>query len=165
MVPSASFPHLRELHEKYASRGLVIVGVTQYCQQEWDDKAQCTKRAQSPKEVTAEREQATLMKFARHHQLKYRIAVTHNSNFKRAYGVTAIPQFVLIDRSGIVRLIRVGSGPPNEHDLDEKLTELFREPAAVRPAARRPPATSNDSSQQNSPTACYVGSAVRTQSL
>ncbi len=133
----ATFPNLRELHEKYGPRGLVIVGVTQYYQYEWDDKAQRARRAPSPKDVTAEKEQATLLKFARHHQLKHRIAVTRNSDFKDAYGVTGIPQFVLIDRSGIVRLIRVGSGATPAQDLDEKLAELFGDPA-VRLPARRP---------------------------
>jgi thiol-disulfide isomerase/thioredoxin len=132
----ASFPHLREMHEKYGSRGLVIVGVTQYYQHEWDDKAKRTRRAQSPKDVTAVQEQATLVKFAKHHQLNYRIAVTRNGDFNAAYGVTGIPQFVLIDRSGIVRLIRVGCGATQRHDLEAKLAELFHDSAAAANAPK-----------------------------
>jgi hypothetical protein len=124
------------LHEKYGSRGLVIVGVTQYYQHEWDDKAQRTKRAQSPKTVTIEQEQATLVKFARHHQLKYRIAVARSSDFNDAYGVTGIPQVVLIDRSGTVRLVRVGCGAAQTHDLDARLAELFGDPAPAAKAAK-----------------------------
>jgi hypothetical protein len=121
------------LNQKYGPRGLVIVGVTEYYQHEWDDTAKRTRRARSSKIVTAEQERATLMKFAKHHQLKYRIAVTpEDGDFKDSYGVTSIPQFVLIDRSGIVRLIGVGAGAQQAHDLDAKLAELFgdRPPAA-----------------------------------
>ena len=131
----AAFPHLRELNEKYAQRGLVIVGVTQYYQHEWDDKAKRTRRAQSPQEVTPAQEQATLVKFAKHHQLKYRIAVTRKtSDFSNAYGVKGIPQFVLIDRSGIVRLIRVGYGAKQAHDMEAKVAELCGDSAAATKA-------------------------------
>lgn len=34
----ATFPHLREWHEKYADRGLVIVGLTRYYGYRWDDE-------------------------------------------------------------------------------------------------------------------------------
>ncbi|HEY2249894.1 MAG TPA: TlpA disulfide reductase family protein [Planctomycetaceae bacterium] len=127
----ATFPHLREWNEKYAAKGLVIVGVTKYYKHEWDDEAKRTKQTQTPAEFTAAQEQETLVKFAEHHMLKHRFAVMSNtSGFDKEYGVTGIPQAVLIDRTGAVRMIRVGSGDKNAHDLDTLLEELFRDGAA-----------------------------------
>jgi len=126
----ATFPHLREWNEKYAAKGLVIIGVTKYYKHEWDDEAKRTKQAQSPDEFTAEKEQGTLVKFAEHHMLKHRFAVmSRDSGFDREYGVTGIPQAVIIDRTGTVRMIRVGSGDKNAHDLDTLLEELFSDAA------------------------------------
>jgi thiol-disulfide isomerase/thioredoxin len=131
-----TFPHLRALQEKYSSRGLVIIGVTKYYKHVWDFEAKRTRRATSPSAVTFEREQTTLLKFAKYHKLNYRIAVSRSDDFNDAYDVTAIPQVVLIDRSGTVRLIRVGSGVKEAQDLDAKLAELFSEPAAAAKGAK-----------------------------
>jgi hypothetical protein len=43
------------------------------------------------------------------------------------YGVTGIPQAVLIDRKGDVRLVKVGSGEENAKALDELLKKLLAE--------------------------------------
>ena len=61
--------------------------VTKYYKHEWDDEAKRTKQSASPKDFTAEQEQATLVKFAEHHMLKHRFAVMNNtSGFDEAYG-------------------------------------------------------------------------------
>jgi thiol-disulfide isomerase/thioredoxin len=124
----ATFPHLREWNEKYASKGLVMIGVTRYYQYDWDDTAKRPKPSQG---LAPEAEQAAMVKFAEHHQLKHRFAVTpSNSQFSAKYGVTGIPQVVLIDQEGKVRLIRVGSGEANARDIDEMLKKLLGDEAA-----------------------------------
>jgi hypothetical protein len=50
--------------------------------------------------------------------------------------VTGIPQVVLIDRSVTVRLVRVGSGATQMHDLDAQLAELFGDPAPAAKAVK-----------------------------
>ena len=64
-------------------------------------------------------------KFAKHHQLEHAFAVMDDGGeLNRYYGVTGIPQVVLIDRNGRIRMIRVGSGEANAtalHDMIEKL--------------------------------------------
>jgi thiol-disulfide isomerase/thioredoxin len=122
----ATFPHLREWNEKYGSQGLVVIGATRYYQYDWDDEG---KQIKADKQLTPEQEQAALVRFAAHHELKHRFAVVpKDSEFQASYGVTGIPQVVLIDRAGNVRMIRVGSGDKNAHDLDEMLKKLLAEP-------------------------------------
>jgi thiol-disulfide isomerase/thioredoxin len=130
----ATFPHLREWNEKFGPKGLVIVGITRYYQHEWDEDVKRTKQV---KDLPPESEQASMVKFAEHHQLKHRFAVMpKNSQFNDAYGVTGIPQAVLIDRTGTVRMIRVGSGEKNAHDLEKMLEELIGDSADAAATAK-----------------------------
>lgn len=117
----ATFPHLTEWHEKYADKGLVIVGLTQYYGYGWDDKEQKHVRLD---DLSEEDEQSAVVKFAEHHGLKHRLAyMPKGSSVSRAYGVYGIPQAVLIDRAGNVRLIRVGSGEKNAHEIQAAIEE------------------------------------------
>ena len=146
----ATFPHLREWQEKYSEKGLVIVGVTRFYGYEWNDEAnrpmrpmkkpavakEGEKKEEAEKElvVTHETELAMLKKFAEFHRLKHRFALqSDDSPVAKHYVVTGIPQAVVIDRQGIVRLIKVGSGPANAkalHDMIEKL--LGEKPVAAK---------------------------------
>ncbi len=124
----ATFPHLREWNEKYSDKGLVIVGVTRHYKYGWDDDA---KKIQKIDDIKPADEQAAMVKFAEHHQLKHRFVVTPaESPFWKHYGVTSIPHVVLIDRDGKVRLIRVGSGEANAKALHEMIEKLIETPAA-----------------------------------
>ena len=123
----ATFPHLREWHEKYADKGLVIVGLTRYYNYTWNEKA--GRASRSPAKVSPEDEQEMLKQFTKHHQLKHVIAVMTDNSVSEAFGVTGIPQVVVIDRDGKVRLIRVGSGPKNAHDVEEMIKKLIGEKA------------------------------------
>ena len=58
----ATFPHLREWNEKYAGKGLVMIGLTDYYNFDWDEKA--GKATHSRDKVAPEKEQAMLVKFA-----------------------------------------------------------------------------------------------------
>ncbi len=147
----ATFPHLREWQEKYSEKGLVIVGMTRYYGYEWnaatnrpmkpvkkpvEKKEGEDKEAEKEKEtvVTHEAEQAMLLKFAEFHGLKHRFALQGNGNtVAKQLAVQGIPQAVLIDRQGNIRLIRVGSGVKNAkaiHDMIEKL--LADKPVAAK---------------------------------
>ena len=121
----ATFPHLRDWNEKYGSRGFQVVGVTRYYQYGWDADA---KRPSRSPDLSPEDERKALDQFAEHHQLKHPFAIMgEGSKFQEEYGVTGIPQAVLIDKKGIVRMIKVGSGDKNAHDLEELIEKLLAE--------------------------------------
>ncbi|GIW96233.1 MAG: thioredoxin [Pirellulaceae bacterium] len=119
----ATFPHLREWHEKYHGRGLEIVGVTRRYQFGWDEQA---KRPRREPNITPEQEDEATKKFLQHHQLKHRIAVLpDDSPLYQQYGISAIPTAILIDKSGKVRMVRVGSGDQNARDLEKMIEQLL----------------------------------------
>ncbi len=120
----ATFPHLKEWQEKYADKGLVMVGLTRYYNYEWDDAAGRAKRSQG--QVAASDEQKMLEKFAEQHALKHRFAVQgKESSLDEYYAVSGIPHVVVIDQEGKVRMIKVGSGEANAKALEGLLKELL----------------------------------------
>jgi thiol-disulfide isomerase/thioredoxin len=118
----ATFPHLRDWQAEYGDKGLVIIGVTGYYKYKWDDE---TKRQKSDKEASKEDEQAMLVKFAEMHSLKHRFAIQDGRSMSEYYGVTGIPEAVVIDQQGKVQLVRVGSGDANAKDIDDLLKKLL----------------------------------------
>ncbi len=124
----ATFPHLREWNEKYGDSGLVIVGVTSYYNYKWDaEKGTHARAAAGDPKVSPEDEQAMLVEFAKKHELAHRFALQDGRGLSEFYGVTGIPQAVVIDRKGKVRMIRVGSGQKNADELGGMIEELLKE--------------------------------------
>ncbi len=119
----ATFPHLIEWDKKYDD--LVIIGLTNYYNYSWDEKA---KRATRSKDkVDHETEQDMLVQFAKQHKLTHTFGLQTERNLAEHYGVTGIPEVVVIDRKGKVRLIRVGSGEANAHAVQEMIEKLIEE--------------------------------------
>ncbi len=122
----ATFPHLREWHEEFADDGLVIIGMTKFYNYDWDEEKGRAMRQKE--EVPAEAELAMLEKFRDQYELEHGFAAAPKTGKSSAdYGVSGIPQAVLIDREGNIRMIRVGSGPANAEALHEMTTELIPE--------------------------------------
>jgi len=119
----ATFPHLREWQEKYADKGLVIIGLTRYYNYKWDDEAERPRRVTDG--VEPEEEHGMLLQFAAHHKLKHRFAIQKDRTVSGYYGVTGIPQVVVIDRKGKIRIIRVGSGGKNAKDVEKMIQQLL----------------------------------------
>jgi thiol-disulfide isomerase/thioredoxin len=119
----ATFPHLREWNEEYASKGLVMIGLTRYYNFLWDEHTD--KATSSQEKVASEKEQAMLVKFADQHKLTHHLGVERGNTLSKYYGVTGIPHVVVIDREGIVRLIKVGSGATNAKAIGELLETLL----------------------------------------
>lgn len=120
----ATFPHLKEWNEKYADKGLVMIGLTNYYNFKWDDDKGRASRSQE--KVSAEDEQKMLEKFAEHHELKHRFAVqAKDSTLSEYYAVSGIPHVVVIDQEGKVRMIKVGSGDENAKAIGGLLDELL----------------------------------------
>ncbi|XZE21105.1 TlpA family protein disulfide reductase [Pirellulaceae bacterium SH449] len=122
----ATFPHLQEWHDAYSEKGLVIVGATRLYNYDWN--AETGKAQRSEGQVSVEDELRMLEKFRESYELKHGFVVTANEDaFGDYYAVTGIPQAVVIDKKGAVRLVRVGSGEANAKDLHDMIEKLLAE--------------------------------------
>ena len=120
----ATFPHLRDWQKKYEAKGLVILGLTTYYGYDWDAEAA---RIKPVSNLSEQREQAALVQFANHYQLNHRFGVMSKTGaLASSYGVTGIPQAVLIDKQGKIRMIKVGSGEENAKALEGMIEELLK---------------------------------------
>lgn len=123
----ASFPHLRDWHDEFGDDGLQIVGVTRYYNYTWDEDAERATRV-AGKDVSPEEERSMLKSFLAKHELKHPTIITpEGSSMQSDYGVTGIPHAVLIDREGIVQLVKVGSGRANAEAIKAKIEELMKQ--------------------------------------
>ena len=122
----ATFPHLIEWQEKYAEKGLVIIGATRYYQRGWN--AETNRITPRNTKLTTEDENAATAQFAGFHKLKHRLMVVPStSKFHSEYAVSGIPQAVLIGRDGKIRMIKVGSGSANAKALHDEIEKLLAE--------------------------------------
>jgi thiol-disulfide isomerase/thioredoxin len=122
-----TFPDLNRWHDKYGCKGLQIVAVTSYYSLTFDKE---TGRARPGGQLSAEAEQAMLREFAAYHKLNYRLQALPRDQWRKTsndYAVQGIPAFVLIDKQGVVRLARVGSGPQNAADVEAMVQKLLAE--------------------------------------
>lgn len=124
-----TFPHLRDWHREFKGQGLEVVGLTTYYEfADFDREAGKLKRA-DPK-LTRIQEQNMLKDFAAHHKLEHLLLTVPADEADKlfdAYRVSAIPQVVLIDRKGIVRLVKVGGGLDTAREVEARIKELLAE--------------------------------------
>ena len=124
----ATFPHLIEWHEKFADKGLVILGSTNFYNYKWDEEAGKAVRAEEGTTVAPEDELAMLEKFRESYKLHHGFFVNpKESTYASAFAVSGIPQAVLLDKQGKIQLIRVGSGEANAKAIEAKIEELLAE--------------------------------------
>jgi thiol-disulfide isomerase/thioredoxin len=125
----ATFPHLRAWHKEYKDRGLEIIGLTSYYQRYgFDPKA--GKLTAAKEQLSEKDEQAMLKDFAAHHKLNHLLIAAPRADLKKVYQgykVTGIPEAVLIDRRGRVRMVKVGSGEANAKALEGMIKKLIAE--------------------------------------
>ncbi len=125
----ATFPHLRDWTSNYKDKGLVIVGVTGYYERFGFDKEK-GKLTKAADKLTKEQEQDMLKDFAAHHKLGHLLLSLGNEEKKKLYEdykVTGIPTAVVIDKKGVVRLVKVGSGEENAKAIEEEIKKLIAE--------------------------------------
>lgn len=125
----ATFPHLREWNETYKDKGLEIVGVTTYYEKLGFDKEKGKLKRLEEKQSTTE-EQAMLKDFAEHHKLNHILMTVPRENMEKIYEeykVRGIPHVVLIDRKGVVRLVKVGAGEATAKAIEEMIKTLIGE--------------------------------------
>jgi thiol-disulfide isomerase/thioredoxin len=125
----ATFPHLREWQKEYGKEGLEILGVTRYYEKYDFDKGTGKLKTAAGGGLNAGQEQAMLKDFVAHHKLEHRIMTMSKDEWNKVvnkdYRVTGIPTAVLIDRKGIVRMVRVGSGQANADALKAEIKKLL----------------------------------------
>ena len=104
-----TFPFLKEWYDKYADRGLVIVGV------------------HSP-EFEFEKKRANVEAAAQQYGLKWPIAQDNDFRTWRAFNNRAWPAKYLIDEDGLIRYSHLGEGAYDE--TEQKIRELLEEAGA-----------------------------------
>jgi thiol-disulfide isomerase/thioredoxin len=122
----AAIPQMKELHEKFKDKGVVVLGVTKYY-------GYAEGHPMNPVQ-----ESAFLETFKKDKALPYPFAVADDDVNAIKYAVSAIPTTVIIDRKGIVRFIGTGYAAGADKrvtDLLEKLTEE-KVPTAAQTAAQ-----------------------------
>jgi thiol-disulfide isomerase/thioredoxin len=123
----ATFPHLRDWSKEFRKEGLEIVGVTTYFEKLGFDK-EAGKLKPLQEAMKPAEEHDMLKDFIAHHKLTHEILVVSKDAWKKAsddYRFRGIPTAVLIDRQGVVRMVRVGSGPQNAADLEAEIKKLL----------------------------------------
>jgi thiol-disulfide isomerase/thioredoxin len=138
-----SFPHLREWRKEFGEQGFEVLGVTSYFKHYGFDKEEgklkfVGKKKEDPDTghititggLEPAQENQMLRDFAAYHKLKYRIIVLSEENWMKAardYNRSGIPQAVLIDRLGVVRMVKAGASPDNAEALAEEIQKLVKE--------------------------------------
>ena len=107
-------PRLSALKDKFGVQGLSVVGIT-----------------------TDDAEKAAV--FAERHQMRYGVVVDKDGDTSRAYGVSALPTMILVDKKGIVREVFIGYDPSGDARLESTVKTLLAEPGP--PATPLPPPT------------------------
>jgi len=126
-----TYPSIVRLHDRWAPKGLQVIFATEL----YGFFGQ-------PRALPAEQElEADRRYFVEEHRLPFKIAIESqrqpvpgqsaapNLNEDR-YKVGGIPQIVVIDKAGTIRLIIIGSDPSSEARLDDVVQRLLREPTA-----------------------------------
>lgn len=127
---AATFPKLRAWHKAHAEAGLEVVCVTYYGSEVGQllafDKA--AGKVIRVEKATMETDRDTLRAFAEHHKLECLLmALPKDVALKAfdAYAVNGVPQFVLLDRSGMVRAVALGESSRTTEAVDAELKKLL----------------------------------------
>jgi thiol-disulfide isomerase/thioredoxin len=127
-----AFPHLRELNDKYKDKGLEVVGVTWYQEKyDFDKEKGELSELEGDKKLSKSEEQNMLKDFAAHYKLDYLVMTVPRDEkdkiMQTDYKAAGIPELVVIDRKGIIRMVKAGNSKENVEALTKKIEELVKE--------------------------------------
>lgn len=127
----ATFPQLRAFHEEFHDKGLEIVGVTRRFGYVWDGTRNRAVKGEG--EPSLEAESAMLEAFAKHMDLPWPTFLPVDTEaMEKAFAVRNVPQLVLVDRNGTVRLVNVGASKGAMRVIREENRRLIAEPPESR---------------------------------
>ena len=124
---------LQEWYKEFLGKDLVILAVTRYNSDygrpfAFDKEAGTVVKA---KTANRETDRQLLRDFAAYHKLEFCLMELPKEEaerlYKEVYGVTTIPQFVLIDRGGRVRMVQAGAARKQFEAIDEEIRKLLVE--------------------------------------
>lgn len=132
----AAFPKLNDWRQRYSEQDLVMLGVTRFYNYEWNpDTAAPVKNDGS---VSPAKELAMLQRFLEKHRADFPVAIEQADELSGAFRVRALPQVVLLDRNGVIRLIRNGNSTDDAKVVQERIEQLIlEEPRKVQPQLLR----------------------------
>jgi thiol-disulfide isomerase/thioredoxin len=125
----ATFPHRRDWSKDFHKEGLEIVGVTSYYERFAFDK-ESGKLKTAENNLNPNEEHDMLKGFVSYHKLTHRIMTVSKENWKKAgedYMIGGTPHAVLVDRQGLVRMVRTGSGEAHAQALRSEIRKLLAE--------------------------------------
>ncbi len=126
----ATLPTLTKWQKAHKADGLEVVGVTFYkvdIGQKFAFDSTSGKLKAIPK-ATRQTEQAMLKDFAAYHKVKHLLMTMPKEDALKtfdAYAVNGFPQFVVIDRQGMVRYICVGENEATMKALESEIKKLL----------------------------------------
>ena len=120
-------PSLVKLQKEFKDKGLQVVGVTTYYGFAWEltGREGDTLIGKSAGRVSRERELELNRIFHDKVPLDYPIVITERKVGSKTFGIVGIPTLFVVDRKGIVRYYKVGSG--NEEALRKVVVKLLEE--------------------------------------
>jgi thiol-disulfide isomerase/thioredoxin len=113
----ATLPRFEKFYEEYKGKGLVVIGMTSLEGQV------------EGKQMTRAQELNYLRDFKKKFGLTYGFAISDNDQNDVNYVVSSIPTTFLVDRSGRVRFISIGSSDVEGAALHRMIKKLIDEPA------------------------------------
>ncbi|HXV80018.1 MAG TPA: redoxin domain-containing protein [Candidatus Binatia bacterium] len=100
-------PYIKSWHQKYAAKGLVVIGV------------------HAP-EFSYERVIANVERYVREHTIQYPIVIDNDFDTWKRYQNRYWPAMYLIDKRGVIRYLRVGEG--GYQQTEQQIRALLEEP-------------------------------------
>jgi peroxiredoxin len=125
-------PEAQAWYKEHRDPGLEVLVVTPY-PSEFHRKlkfepATAKVHESKTKKVNTQYDREVLEEFTTYHKLEFPLLMVPHDEAERlmdVYGWHMSPQFVLIDRSGIVRLIRVSSEPERLKEVEREIKRLL----------------------------------------
>jgi thiol-disulfide isomerase/thioredoxin len=101
----STIPHVEAIHNNYKDSGVIVIGVNM---------------------DTASKRQA-VAKFIKENEMTYFVISDANGNVASLYGVTSIPRFFLVDKSGDIASTKIGNIPDLEELITSEIDKLLEE--------------------------------------
>jgi thiol-disulfide isomerase/thioredoxin len=110
-------PTLVKSYNQLKDKGLMVIGFTRLYGNYSDE-------IENKGTVKPEEEKTLINEFLKRNNIPYPIAIAESKEIFNTYAVSGIPTMVLIDKEGIIRDIRVGSG--DEEALEAKIKDMLK---------------------------------------